>query len=88
VISVIQQPGIICSFSLSGTSQSFAIAGGAGSVTVTTNQQCTWTDSTSASWIHLGFLGTQGTQMLTFTVDANTGPLRSAAITIAGQTLQ
>jgi hypothetical protein len=86
VISVNQQPGIICSFSLSGTGQSFAIAGGAGSITVTTNQQCTWTDSTSASWIHLGFLGTQGTQTLTFTVDANTGPLRSAAITIAGQT--
>ena len=87
VISVIQQPGIICSYSLSGTGQSFPIAGGAGSITVTAaNQQCTWTDSTSASWIHLGFLGTSGTQTLMFTVDANTGPARSAGITIAGQT--
>jgi hypothetical protein len=88
VISIVQQPGIICTYSLSGTSQSFPIAGGAGSITVTAkDQQCTWTDSTAASWIHLGFLGTQGTQTLMFTVDANTGPARSAAITIAGQTL-
>jgi len=86
VISVIQQPGITCTYSLSATSQTFTIAGGSGSITVTANQQCYWSDSTSASWVHLGILGTQGTQALTFTVDANMGPPRTAAITIAGQT--
>ena len=47
---------------------------------------CNWTSSGVPAWI-TGVPGTgTGTTTINFTVDANTGPARSANIVIGGQT--
>ena len=77
-----------CSFSLSGSSQSFNTTGGTGSVTVNTSSGCQWSATSSASWVILmsGASGT-GTGVIVFQVAPNTtGQARTASLSIGGQT--
>jgi hypothetical protein len=78
-----------CMFTLSRNHQSFAGAGGPGSVNVIASDSgCPWTASTTATFIHItsGTPGT-GNGALQYTVDPNPGPtIRSDTITIAGHT--
>jgi len=78
-----------CSLSLSSTSQSFAAAGGTGTVNVVlgAGSNCAWTASSNAAWITVtgGASGTDnGT--VSYSVAANTGSARSGTLTIAGGT--
>lgn len=78
-----------CTFSLAPTSQSFPAAGGSSSVSVTTQQGCSWSAVSNAPWITItsGTSGT-GSGTVMYSVASNkkgTGP-RSSSITIAGQT--
>jgi Viral BACON domain/Putative binding domain, N-terminal len=75
-----------CSFAISPASQSFAAAGGTGTVTLTTAAGCTWTASSNASWVAItsGASGT-GSGTTRFSVAANTGAARSAVLTVAGK---
>jgi hypothetical protein len=81
-------PGQACTFSLSASAQSFEAPGGTGNVTVTTSSGCTWSATSSESWLTVisGASGT-GAGVVMFRVAANTSGLaRAASLTIGGQT--
>jgi hypothetical protein len=76
-----------CSSSLSSMSQSFASAGGAGSVNVSTVAGCNWTATSGASWltINTGASGS-GSGIVAYAVAANpASTARSASIAIGGE---
>ena len=76
-----------CTFTLSTTSMTMGAAGGAGSVTVTTGNQCAWTASSGVSWITAtGGTTATGPGAFTFTLAALTGTApRNGSLTVAGQ---
>ncbi len=79
---------VVCSYSISPTSQSISAAGGNSSVNVTTQNGCNWSAASNAAWIILTS-GTSGSSSGTvgFSVAANTSNSpRTGTITIAGQT--
>jgi hypothetical protein len=76
-----------CTYSINPTSQSFAVAGGSGTVAVTTTNGCAWTAVSNAAWITVtGGAAGSGNGTVNFRAAANTGAARSGTITIAGQT--
>jgi hypothetical protein len=80
--------GQACTFSLSGSGQSFNATGGTGSVSVNTSSGCAWSATSSESWLTVvsGASGT-GTGVVMFQVAANTtGQARTASLSIGGQT--
>jgi Viral BACON domain/Putative binding domain, N-terminal len=83
----VSQEGVSCSFAIAPSSQNVAVAGGTGSVTVTTGGTCSWTAASSAVWIIVtaGASGT-GNGSVAFAVLPNVGTGRSGTITVAGQT--
>ncbi len=86
--TVIQNGIIPCSYSISPTALSFSSSAGNGTVNVTTTSGCTWTASTTDSWITItsGSSGS-GNGTVTYSISANTGSSqRTGLITIAGQT--
>jgi len=77
-----------CSFSLSPQSQSFDAAGGMGTVLVQASSECSWTATSSVTWITVvsGAAGT-GNGAVVYQVQANiTGQTRTGLLFIAGQT--
>ncbi len=82
----VTQAAAPCTYALSSTSQSVGADGGAGSVTVATAGGCTWTASSSATWVTMDTAGGTGGSVAAFSVAANpvTSP-RSATLMIAGQ---
>jgi hypothetical protein len=80
--------GQACTFTLSGSPQSFSGAGGSGNVNVTTPTGCAWTATSSDNFLTVvsGASGT-GTGAVVFQVAPNiTGQARTASLTIGGQT--
>jgi predicted extracellular nuclease len=76
-----------CTFMISPTSQGFAAAGGSGTTNVTAAVGCSWTASTTDTFITItsGSMGS-GNGSAGFDVDANpSGSSRSGTITIAGR---
>jgi hypothetical protein len=76
-----------CSASISPTSQTVAVGGGAGTpIAVTTATGCAWTATTGDHWITItsGASGS-GNGTVNFTTAANTGAQRVGTIAIAGQ---
>ena len=77
-----------CTTTIAPPSQSVPAAGGnATSITVTAAAGCNWTATPSQNWLTItsGASGT-GNGTVGVSVAANTGPARSATVTIAGQT--
>jgi hypothetical protein len=77
-----------CSYAINPASESIGAGGGAGSpVSVTTAAGCAWTATTADNWITItsGASGS-GNGSVHFTVAADSGPARTATLTIAGQT--
>lgn len=79
--------GGTCTFSIAPASQTFAVAGGTGSVSVTAADGCNWTAVSNAAWITItsGSAGS-GNGTVNFSVAANAGAARTGTMTIAGQT--
>jgi len=76
-----------CSYTLSATSQSFAAAGGTGTVGVTAPSGCAWTAISNADWITVtGGASGSGNGTVSYSVSANSGTARTGTMTIAGQT--
>ncbi len=75
-----------CTYAISPISRAFASAGGAGSISVTTQSGCLWSASEAVDWITItsGSNGS-GSGTVTYQVAANIGPARSANITVAGK---
>jgi len=80
-------PPATCTYSLSATSASVPATGGSGSDMLSTGSGCSWTASSSASWLTVASAtsGT-GSASVSYAAGANAGGTRSANLTIAGQT--
>lgn len=80
-----------CTYTIFPTSRSFAILGGAGSVSVSVVSpsfgNCPWTAASNAPWITItsGWSGS-GSGTVNYLVALNTGAPRNGTMTIAGQT--
>ena len=85
----IGSPVQACSFALSASNQTFNTTGGTGSVTVNTSSGCSWSATSSASWVVVVSGGSAtGTGVVTFEVAPNTtGQARTASLSVGGQTL-
>jgi len=82
-------PACAGSYAISPTSQSFAAAGGTGSVTVTAPAGCAWRATSNNSWITVtsGSTGSGG-GTVSYSVAANNSPIAlNGSVAIAGQTL-
>ncbi len=72
-----------CSYSISPSSVALPASGGAGNVTITTGESCSWTAVTNASWINLTTVSGTGSGTVSFTVSPNTSTgMRSGGLTI------
>lgn len=82
-VTVTQSDG--CVYSISPAEASMPATAGTASVTVTTAANCPWSATSAASWVHVESGGAgSGPGRVQFAVDANSGPARSAAASIAG----
>jgi hypothetical protein len=73
-----------CSYTLSPSSTNFPASGGTGSFNITTNSAgCSWTATSSASWITINSASSgAGNGSVTFTLQPNVGVTRTAIITV------
>ncbi|HEY3742598.1 MAG TPA: putative Ig domain-containing protein [Bryobacteraceae bacterium] len=79
-------PGTPCTYALTPQGQSFSGAGGTGMVSLTTANGCPWAAASNASWVVLtGYVAGSGNSNLGFAVATNSGPARTAAITVGSQ---
>jgi fibronectin type 3 domain-containing protein len=77
---------ITCTSSLSATNASFGSNGGSSSFTITTVGGCSWTATTTSSWIHTAGSGT-GSGTVNYSVDTNfSANFRSGTIVAGGHT--
>jgi hypothetical protein len=74
-----------CTYALNPTSHNAAAGGGSSAVEVATSPGCNWDTSNVPSWISGIPSSGSGTQVINFTVSANSGAPRNANVTIAGQ---
>ena len=79
-----------CGVQAQAENLSFAVAGGTGTVRVTTNRECTWSAQSEASWLTLTPpMSGQGDGTVQFTVTPNGLPAsRATAIKVEDQRLQ
>jgi uncharacterized protein (TIGR03437 family) len=86
-VFISQLAGANCLYSITPTSQSFSLSGGASSINVTTQSNCDWTATSNAPWVTItSGTGGKGNGTVNFTVAANPGTVRTTTITVAGQT--
>ncbi len=85
---VVYNPPPACTYSISPATQSFNSLGGTGTVSVTTQTGCTWTDNSNASWLIITSNSTgTGSGTVNYSVSANSGTSsQSGTMTIAGMT--
>ena len=83
-VTVTQSSG--CAVTVQPASHATPVGGGAASVTVAAAAGCGWTATTNATWIAItsGASG-NGAGQVQFTAAANTGPARSASLTVGNQ---
>ncbi len=76
-----------CTYAITPSTGTMGASGGAGTIDVATASGCTWTASSSASWITVtsGASGS-GNGPVGFSVAANTGAARTGSLTVAGHT--
>ena len=74
-----------CSYAIAPADQSFPVTGGQGAVSVTTSPTCSWNTSDVPVWITGMPAAGMGSQTIAYTVAANPGAARTAAIVIGGQ---
>jgi hypothetical protein len=75
-----------CTYAIAPTSQIIGVAGGGGSVAVTTADGCAWTAVSNAGWIHAAAAG-NGSGGVSHNVDANLSLPRTGTVTTAGKTV-
>ena len=73
-----------CTYTATPTTHTLVAAAGKGTVLVSTNSACRWGASSPVPWISVQQSAIVGTGVLTFYVVANTGPARTATVTVAG----
>jgi uncharacterized protein (TIGR03437 family) len=82
----VTQAAATCAYTFSPASQHFEASGANASVDVTTAGYCAWTATSNAGWLTItSGSGGLGNGPISYNVAPNTGPARSAALTISGQ---
>ncbi|MGE0881949.1 MAG: S8 family serine peptidase [Blastocatellales bacterium] len=76
----------VCNYSVNPGSQSFPLAGGNGTVTVTAGPGCAWSVVSNDNWIIPVENGGTGNGVVNYTVQAFAGQQRTGSLTVAGQT--
>jgi hypothetical protein len=79
------QASVTCSNTLDRTSLDESSGGGSASVKLTTMDGCGWTATASESWIRVVTPSGTGSATIYFELAPNTGDVRHAFVTIAGQ---
>jgi hypothetical protein len=81
------QAGVACTVSIAPANVSITGSGGSGASSVTSPAGCGWTAASGAAWVTItsGATGS-GNGVVNYAVAANTGPARTAALAIGGQT--
>ena len=75
-----------CRYDVGPSSQSVGIEGGAASIRISTDNECTWTAAADVSWISLASSAAgSGNGTVSFTVAPNQGEARSGTIGVANQ---
>jgi hypothetical protein len=83
----VTQGGTVCSYSLRSSSGSVPASGADGLVGVIAPSNCTWSSSSSASWLSITSSGNAGTSEVRFGAEENkTGALRTGTLIVAGLT--
>ena len=83
----IEQAAASCVFEVTPQTTSVDRLGGAGRVTVSTAGGCSWNATSQVSWITLTSPASgSGSGTFSYDIAENTGPARSGALTVAGQT--
>jgi hypothetical protein len=77
-----------CAYEISSNSANYTGGGGPGSFNLTSsNTECPFTASSSASWVTINSAASgTGHSSINYTVQPNTGPARTATITVGGKT--
>jgi len=75
-----------CAYSISPTSKSAPASGGTNNFNITTDSTCSWNAVSNVSWITVNNASGTGAGTISYTVSANTGPVRSGNITVNGRT--
>jgi len=87
--SVVTPTAEKCGITASSSPSSFQSDGGKGSITVSTERDCTWSAAANVSWVTLDTKSGQGEAVVSYAVAANPSPAgRSFAIVVGTQTLQ
>jgi uncharacterized delta-60 repeat protein len=76
-----------CTFGVAPNSLSFNQVGGNKDLTITAGSDCVWTATNIPNWIFLAPDLNAGTRTIQVFAQLNTGPARTATITVAGQTI-
>ena len=83
----VSQDTISCAYSLGSSGQTVPAAGGSGTVSLTSIAGCSWSATSSASWVTISPSSGTGSGTVSFTAAANPAPsARTAILTIGGQT--
>jgi hypothetical protein len=78
-----------CQVQVGSATTAFTADGGKGTLAVATTRDCTWSVSTSASWVAVASTSGQGEASVPYTVAANPVPIsRAAEIAVSDATLQ
>lgn len=77
-----------CQFNFSSQSLSLPVEAGTGSISIATNSWCSWTATSSESWLRVtSATSATGAATLTYAFDANPGSVRTATIDVGGNKL-
>lgn len=86
--TVDQAASAACVYFVTPSSLFAAAAGLTGSMSVSTTAGCDWSAAGMPSWVTLSQESGSGAELLTYTVEPNTGPLRTATFQVAGQSVK
>lgn len=77
-----------CAYVIDNSRKSYPAGGGSGSLTLTTEQRCSWAATSSAGWLTITSASSGiGSGVVTYLVAPNAGPSgRKATISVAGKT--
>ena len=79
------QNGVGCSYAVSASVLDLNADTTSGSVTLTATPGCTWTATSSEGWIRLLPSSGSGSSVIALDITANSGDVRHASLTVAGQ---
>lgn len=82
----VTQAAAACTYRLNRTGDSIGAAGGMLGVDITTLTGCTWSTSSSSSWLSVSRATGQSSGTVTIGVEANTGAARTGSVTLGGVT--